>query len=113
MDEKAHGYVLIAKSYLSNSEIDFDSILNDIVVDERFSYNEKLALCSFIKTLEYSKTYWENNNWKELGLKANLKSASIERVVLADCYFLWWGTLSGGPLVGTGAGVVASAVSAL
>jgi hypothetical protein len=113
MDAKAQSYVLVAKSYLDNNEIDLDALLNKIAIDERFTYKEKLALCSFIKTLEYSKKYWETNNWNELSLKTSLKSASLERVVLADCYFLWWGTLSGGPLVGAGAGVVASAISAL
>ncbi len=112
MNERTLNYANIAEKYLNDSTINIDSLSNTIASDPELSYTERVALCSFVKTLQYSKSYWNNNVWRSSKACAR-SNISKESVVFSDCYFLWFGTLSGGPIVGVGAGVVASAISAV
>lgn len=86
-------------------------ILNKIVNDEKLTESQKLGVCSFVKTMQYSQKYWNENGseWTKIISSPRLKSG--EDVVLADGMYLWAGTLAGGPVVGVGAGAVASAFS--
>lgn len=108
-------YIHSAQEYLIDSNINLDLILNNIIENAELNDNEKLALCSFVKTLIYSQSYWANNDWKSIQAQVPSfkKSAKSEAIVLADCCYLWYGTLTGGPVVGVGAGVLASAVASL
>lgn len=100
------------RSILSDNKL-LEEILSEVLDDQKLSDEQKLGVCTFIKTMEYSKIYWDENKseWQDLNQSARLKQASD--VVLADGMYLWIGTLGGGPVVGIGAGAVASAFTAL
>ncbi len=100
------------RSILTDSNL-LEEILSEVLNDQNLSEQQQLGVCTFIKTMEYSNKYWNENKseWAEKASSSKLKSGGD--VVLADGMYLWIGTLGGGPVVGIGAGAVASAFTAL
>jgi len=105
-------YAEKAIAYMNDTTINIQLIVDDVLNDKKLDHINKLALCGFVKTIKASVDFWGSRN--NITSKSMSNRPNAESVVLADCYYLWFGTLSGGnPLVGLGAGVLASAITGL
>lgn len=111
--EKEYIKLIEDKVNLPDWDVNIDSILDEITIDDRLTSDQKYQLGVFIVTAKKSYQYWIMNNLDNKSIDINPRVKSAGAVVLADAYYGWWFTLgSGGNLLFGGAAAAIASIGA-